>query len=103
MRDEHWAKRFLVLLAAIESIQNHRYTVSLRELEKACGRSRQTISKWLAMAEELGYVNLHHGQPRAIELLAKGRQLIRQWAEVNGLGEWKQIRRELGIKEMSEI
>lgn len=88
----------MMLLNAISGIQAERYTVSMRELETACGVSRQTIVNWLAVAAELGYVERHNGQPRALELLPEGRKLIKQFETLNSVPRWREMGDELRRK-----
>ena len=81
MIDGRWPERFAVLLSTIESIQRRRHTVSQRELEAHIGVSRQTINNWLGTAEEMGYIDMHGGQPRAMELLPAGRKLAKAFED----------------------
>lgn len=94
-QDNSWPDRMITLLLAIDGIQQKRYTVSVRELEEACGVSRQTIHTWLRMAEGMGYVDMHNGQPRALELLPEGRKLVRQYAALHDVKKWREMREEL--------
>jgi len=64
------------LLNAIATIQVRQHTVSIRELEQACGISRQAVCNWLKQAEKRGLVNRHNGRRRGVELLPKGRYLM---------------------------
>lgn len=95
IRDQYWPERLITLLNAVQGIQAERYTVSMRELETACGVSRQTIVNWLEMAEQLGYVERHNGQPRALELLPEGRKLIRKFETLHSVKRWHEMRDEL--------
>lgn len=93
--DHYWPDRLVTLLITIRSIQEKQHTVSMRELEEACGVSRQTIANWLKVAAELGYVNLHGGKPRATELLAAGKRLVRRYEGLNDVKKWHVMREEL--------
>lgn len=94
-KDQYWPDRLMTLLSNILLIQDKRYTVSMRELEEACDVSRQTIVNWLRVAEEMGYVNLHNGQPRALELLPEGRRLAKEFLGLHDVKSWHKMRHEL--------
>jgi hypothetical protein len=74
--DLKWQRRMVRLLSGISRVQSRRHTVSMRELEQVCEISRQTVVNWLRVAEDRGYVDLHNGQPRAIQLLPLGLTLL---------------------------
>lgn len=95
-QDDYWPDRLVVLLGAVVSVQGERHTVSMRELCQACRVSRQTIVNWLKVAEELGYVDRHNSQPRALELLPEGRRLIKQFQTLHSVKNWRAIRDGLG-------
>jgi Mn-dependent DtxR family transcriptional regulator len=76
--DDDWREKMRRLLGAISRVQARRHTVSLRELEMACGVSRQTIANWLLRAEQLGYVDRHSPEPRAVQLLPLGERTLQQ-------------------------
>lgn len=94
-QDKYWPDRLLALLSSILLIQERRYTVSLRELEQALDVSRQTVMNWLRVAESMSYVDLHGGQPRALELLPEGRRLAKQFLVLHDVKGWHQMRNEL--------
>lgn len=74
--DYLWQERMRLLLGAISDLQEKTHSVSLREIAKSTGISRQTIANWLDRAEKLGYVNRHHGTARGTQLLARGKRTL---------------------------
>ena len=71
--EKEWQQRMYLLLSAIAYLQAIQHTASLAELARRCQVSRQTIANWLRRAERRGFVNLHNGAPRGVQLLARGK------------------------------
>lgn len=60
-----------------------------------CGVSRQSIHNWLIVAQGMGFVDLHEGRPRGLQLLPKGRKLADKFALLPTIDAWKHMREEL--------